>query len=82
MKYLPVVPYSEQLVGHCNPVGIGSLGVPEDGIWQPKLFDHIAIQSQFFHRVVVSETAVGPGLSKDNVDLVFLGKKNKTKNRL
>lgn len=62
-------------------MGIRSLGVPEDGIWQPNKSDHIAVQSQFFHRAVVSETAVGPGLGKDDINLVFLVKKKKKHNK-
>lgn len=53
-------------------MGICILGVSEDGVWQPNKSNHIAVQSQLLHRAVVSETAVGPRLGKDDVDLVFL----------
>lgn len=72
VKYLAIVPDPEQLVGHRNPVGICSLGVSEDGIWQPNESDHIAVQSQLFHGAVVSEAAVCPRLGEDDIDLVFL----------
>lgn len=60
-------------------MGICSLGVSEDGIWQPNKSDHIAVQSQFFHCAVVSETAVCPRLGKDDVNLVFLKENHQKK---
>lgn len=59
-------------------MGICSLGVPEDGVWQPNESNHITVQSKDFHRAVISEATVYPRLGKDNVDLVFLKRKEKT----
>lgn len=56
-------------------MGVGSLGIPEDGVRQPNQSHHVAVQSQFLHRAVVSEAAVGPRLSEDDVDLVLLKEK-------
>lgn len=53
-------------------MGICVLGVPEDGVREPNKSDHVAVQSQFLHRAVVSEPAVCPRLGEDDVDLVFL----------
>lgn len=72
VKYLAVVPYSEQLIGHGDPVGVGILGVPENGVGQPDEAHHVAVERQDLHGAVVTQTAVGPRLRKDDVDLVFL----------
>ena len=76
VEYLPVVPYPKQLVGHCDPVGVCSLGVSEDGVRKPNHSNHVAVQSQFLHGAVVAEAAVRPRLGEDDVDLVFLKEKN------
>lgn len=57
-------------------MGVGSLGIPEDGVRQPNQSHHVAVQSQFLHRAVVSEAAVRPRLGEDDVDLVFLKEEN------
>lgn len=69
---LAVVPDPQQLVGHGDPVGVCVLGVPKDGVRQPDEPHHVAVERQDLHGAVVSESAVGPGLSKDDVDLVLL----------
>lgn len=72
VKNLAVVPDPQQLVGHGDPVGVGALGVPEDGVRQPNETDHVAVQGQDLHGAVVSEAAVRPRLGEDDVDLVLL----------
>lgn len=42
VKYLPVVPDPEQLIGRRYPVRVGVLGVPKDGVGEPDQADHIA----------------------------------------
>lgn len=42
VEYRPVVPDAQKLVGRRNPVGVGVLGIPEDGVRQPDQADHIA----------------------------------------
>lgn len=42
IEYRPVVPDAQQLVGRRDPVGVGVLGIPEDGVRQPDQADHIA----------------------------------------
>lgn len=42
VKYRPVVPDAQQLVGRRDPVRVGVLGIPEDGVRQPDQADHIA----------------------------------------
>lgn len=56
-------------------MGISILGVSEDGVWQPYKTNHIAVQGQYFHCAVVSETTVCPRLGKNDINLVFLKKR-------
>lgn len=42
VKYLSIVPDAEQLIGRRNPVRVGVLGIPKDGVGQPDQADHIA----------------------------------------
>lgn len=42
VEYRPVVPDAQQLVGRRNPVRVGVLRIPEDGVGQPDQADHIA----------------------------------------
>lgn len=46
VEYRPIVPDAQQLVGRRNPVGVGVLGIPEDGVRQPDQADHIAVRFQ------------------------------------
>ena len=42
VKYCSIVPDPEQLIGRCDPVRVGVLGVPKDGVGQPDQTNHIA----------------------------------------
>lgn len=42
VKYCPIVPDPEQLIGRCYPVRVSILGIPKDGVRQPDQADHIA----------------------------------------
>lgn len=42
VKYFPIVPDPEQLIGRRYPVRVGILGIPKDGVGQPDQADHIA----------------------------------------
>lgn len=42
IKYFPIVPDPEQLIGRRYPVRIGVLGISKDGVGQPDQTDHIA----------------------------------------
>lgn len=68
----PVVPDAEQLIGSCNPMSVCVLRISEDGVRYPDKSHHVAVQSQYFHRAVISEATVRPRLGKNDVDLIFL----------
>jgi len=42
VEHFPIVPDPEQLVGRRDPVGVGILGIPKDGVGQPDQANHIA----------------------------------------
>ena len=42
VKYRPIVPDPEQLIGRRDPVRVGVLGIPKDGVGQPDQTNHIA----------------------------------------
>lgn len=42
VQYGPIVPDAQQLIGRRDPVGVGILGIPEDGVREPDQADHIA----------------------------------------
>lgn len=42
VKYCSIVPDPEQLIGRRDPVRVGVLGVPKDGVGQPDQTNHIA----------------------------------------
>lgn len=47
-------------------------GIAEDRIWNPYQPHHVAVQSKYFHCAVEPTATVRPGLSKKDVNLVFL----------
>lgn len=53
-------------------MSLRGLGVSEDGVWDPYQANHVAVQSEDFHGAVESKAAVCPGLSKKDINLVFL----------
>lgn len=43
IKYFPIVPDPEELIGRRYPVRIGILRISKDGVGQPDQTDHVAV---------------------------------------
>jgi len=67
-----VVPDTKHTIGRGDPVGVGLLGVAEEGVRDPDLPDHVAVETQHLHRAVELQPAVVPRLGEEDVDGVFL----------
>lgn len=52
VEYPPVVPDSKHAIGRGDPVGVGLLRVAEEGVRDPDLPDHVAVEAQDLHRAV------------------------------
>lgn len=72
VEYPSVIPDAEHAVGRGDPVGVGLLGIAEEGVWDPDLPDHVAVETQDLHGAVELQAPVVPGLSEEDVDGVFL----------
>lgn len=55
-------------------MGVGLLGVPEEGVRDPDLSYHVAVETQDLHGAVELQASVVPGLSEEDVDSVFLSR--------
>lgn len=53
-------------------MGIGLLGVPEEGVRDPDFSHHVAVETQDLHGAVELQASVIPGLSEEDVNGVFL----------
>lgn len=68
----PIVPDPEHAIGRGDPVGVGFLGVPEEGVRNPDFSHHVAVETQYLHGAVELQASVVPRLSEENVDGVLL----------
>ena len=55
-------------------MGVGLAGVAEEGVRDPDLAHHVAVEHQQLHGAVELQTAVVPRLSEEDVDGVLLVK--------
>ena len=53
-------------------MGVGLLGVAKEGVGDPDLSHHVAVQAENLHSAVESQATVIPGLSEEDVNGVFL----------
>lgn len=72
VEYPTVIPDSKHAIGRGDPVGISLLRVAEESVRDPDLPHHVAVETQNLHRAVEFQPPVVPGLSKKDVDGVFL----------
>lgn len=68
----PVAPQPQQPVGRRDPVRVRLPGIPEEGVGNPDLSDHVAVEHEQLHGAVEFQPAVIPRLSEEDVDGVFL----------
>ena len=52
VEYPSIVPDPEHTIGCGDPVGVGLLGVAEEGVRDPDLAHHVAVQTQDLHGTV------------------------------
>ena len=72
VEYASIVPDPQHPIGRGDPVGVGLLGVPEEGVGDPDLAHHVAVQAKHLHGAVEFQPPVIPGLGKEDVDGVLL----------
>lgn len=72
VEYFSVIPDAEELIRSGYPVGIGPLGVPKKGIWDPDAAHHVGVQREGLQGAVETKTPVIPRLSKEDINGVFL----------
>ena len=72
VEHFSVIPDAEELIRSGYPVGIGPLGVPKKGIWDPDAAHHVGIQCEGLQGAVETKTPVIPCLSKEDINGVFL----------
>lgn len=74
VEHFSVIPDAEELIGSGYPVGVGPLGVPEEGVRDPDAAHHVGVQRERLQGAVEPQAPVVPRLSKEDVNGVFLGK--------
>lgn len=67
-----VVPDAQHAIGRGDPVSVGLLGVAEEGVGDPDLSHHVAVEPQNLHGAVELESPVVPSLGEEDVDGVLL----------
>lgn len=78
VEYTSVVPDPEHTIGCGDPVGVGLLGVAEEGVRDPDLAHHVAVETQDLHGAVELQSPVIPRLGKKDVDGVLLRRNKNT----
>lgn len=78
VEYPSIVPDPKHAIGRGDPVGIGLLGVAKEGVRDPDLAHHVAVETQDLHGAVELQSPVIPRLGKKDVDGVLLRRNKNT----